>query len=71
MHLNNENLITFITFLNFYKYHMMFFELINESIFYQHYMNDVLFNYFHQFCQMYLNDIIIFNKTLKKHKHHM
>ncbi len=31
-------------------------------------MNDVLFKYLHQFCQIYLNDIIIYSKTLKKHK---
>ncbi len=34
-------------------------------------MNDVLFNYLHQFCQIYLNDIIIYSKTLKKHKWHV
>ncbi len=49
----------------------MFFELINESTFYQHYMNDVLFKYLHQFCQIYLNDIIIYSKILKKHKRHV
>ncbi len=34
-------------------------------------MNDVLFEYLHQFCQAYLNDIIIYSKTLKKHKRHV
>ena len=34
-------------------------------------MNDVLFKYLHQFCQIYLNDIIIYSKTLKKHKQHV
>ncbi len=34
-------------------------------------MNDVLFDYFHQFCQTYLDDIIIYSKTLKKHKWHV
>ncbi len=68
MHLNNEDLTIFIIFFNLYKYHVMFFELINELTFYQHYMNDVLFEYLHQFCQIYLNDIIIYSKILKKHK---
>ncbi len=49
----------------------MLFELINESTFYQHYINDVLFKYLHQFCQTYLDDIIIYNKILKKHKQHV
>ena len=34
-------------------------------------MNDVLFDYLHQFCQIYLDDIIIYSKTLKKHKKHV
>ena len=43
MHLNSENLTIFIIFFNSYKYYVMLFNLINESAFYQHYMNDVLF----------------------------
>jgi len=71
MHLSSKDLTIFIIFFNFYKYHMMSFELINDSTFYQHYMNDVLFDYLHQFCQIYLDDIIIYSKTLKKHKRHV
>jgi len=71
MHLNSENLTIFIIFFDSYKYHVMLFDLINESAFYQHYMNDVLFEYLHQFCQIYLNDIIIYSKTLKEHKQHV
>ncbi len=71
MHSYNEDLTIFIIFFNSYKYHVMLFELINEFAFYQHYMNDVLFEYLHQFCQIYLNDIIIYSKILKKHKWHV
>ncbi len=71
MHSDSEDLTIFITFFNSYKYHVMLFELINESMFYQHYMNDVLFKYLYQFCQIYLDDIIIYSKTLKKHKRHV
>ncbi len=71
MHLNSEDLTIFIIFFDFYKYHVMSFKLINDSTFYQHYMNDVLFDYLHQFCQIYLDDIIIYSKTLKKHKRHV
>ncbi len=71
MHSGNEDLTIFIIFFNSYKYHVMLFELINESTFYQHYMNDVLFKYLHQFCQIYLDDIIIYSKILKKHKRHV
>ncbi len=71
MHLDNEDLNIFIIFFDSYKYHVMLFELINESAFYQHYMNNVLFEYLHQFCQIYLNDIIIYSKILKKYKWHV
>jgi len=30
MHLNNENYVTFVTFMKVYKYHVLFFDLINE-----------------------------------------
>jgi len=68
MHSDSEDLTIFIIFFNSYKYHVMLFKLTNESTFYQHYMNDVLFKYLHQFCQIYLNDIIIYSKILKKHR---
>ncbi len=71
MHSRSEDLTIFITSFDFYKYHVMFFKLINDSTFYQHYMNDVLFDYLHQFYQIYLDDIIIYSKTLKKHKKHV
>ncbi len=71
MHSDSKDLTIFIIFFDFYKYHVMSFKLINGSTFYQHYMNDVLFDYLHQFCQIYLDDIIIYSKTLKKHKRHV
>ncbi len=67
----SENLTTFVTFFNVYKYKVMLFELINESAFFQHYINDVLFECLHKFCQTYLNDIFIYSKILKKHRTHV
>ncbi len=67
----SENLTTFVTFFNVYKYRMMLFELINELTFFQHYINDVLFDCLHKFCQTYLNDILIYSKILKEHKIHV
>ncbi len=67
----SENLITFITFFDVYKYKVMLFKLINESTFFQHYINNVLFNCLHKFCQIYLNDILIYSKILKKHRTHV
>ncbi len=71
MHLDNENYITFITALKAYKYKMLLFELTNESISFQQYMNDILWNFLNDFYQVYLDDILIYSKTKKKHKDHV
>ncbi len=71
MHFNNENYITFITALEAYKYQVLFFELTNELIFFQQYMNDVLWEFLNDFCQAYLNNILIYSKIRKKHRNHV
>ena len=71
MHSNNENLIIFVTFIKVYKYHVLLFDFTNESINYQHYINDVLFKYFNNSVQAYLNNVFIYNKTRKKHIEHV
>ncbi len=71
MHFDNENYIIFITVLEAYKYKMLSFKLINESIFFQQYMNDVLWNFLNDFCQVYLDDILIYSKMRKKHRDHV
>ena len=73
LHMSSEskNLTTFITFFNVYKYKVMLFELINELMFFQHYINDVLFNCLHKFYQTYLNDILIYSKILKEYRTHV
>ncbi len=58
MHLNSKNYITFITALEAYKYKMLSFELTNESIFFQQYMNNILWNFLNNFCQVYLDNIV-------------
>ncbi len=64
----SENLTTFVTFFNVYKYRVMLFKLINKLASFQHYINDVLFDCLHKFCQTYLNDILIYSKILKEHR---
>ncbi len=71
MHLDSENYIIFITALKAYKYKMLSFELTNELIFFQQYMNDILWDFLNDFCQVYLDDILIYSKTRKKHKDHV
>ncbi len=71
MHLNSKNYITFITVLEAYKYKMLSFKLTNELIFFQQYMNDVLWDFLNNFCQVYLDDILIYSKMRKKHRDHV
>lgn len=71
MHSDSENVITFIIFLETYKYHVLFFDLTNEFFNYQHYMNDILFEYLNDFVQCYLNDVLIYSKIRKKHIRHV
>ncbi len=71
MHLDNENYITFITALEAYKYKMLSFKLTNKSIFFQQYMNFVLWNFLNDFCQVYLDDILIYSKIRKKYRDHV
>ncbi len=71
MHLDSENYTTFITALEAYKYKMLSFKLTNESTFFQQYMNDVLWDFLNDFCQVYLDDILIYSKTRKKHRNHV
>ena len=49
MHSNNENFIIFVIFFGAYKYRVLSFELINDSIIYQQYINDILFEYLNNF----------------------
>ena len=71
MNLESEKFITFIISLKIYKYHVLFFELTSELANWQHYMNDLLFKFLNKFCQIYANDILIYNKTRKKHERHL
>ena len=49
----------------------MFFELCEKFDFFQFYINDVLKKYFDDFCIAYIDDILIYNKSIKKHKIHV
>ena len=71
MNENNEKLIIFVIFMSSYKYRVLSFELTNDLTNWQHYMNDLLFNYLNDFCQVYLNDIFIYSKFKKKHIDHV
>ena len=71
MHSKNKNLTTFIYSLKIYKYHVFSFDLTNDLFDYQDYINDILFEFFNEFVQCYLNDIFIYNKIKKEYIRHV
>ena len=66
-----ENLITFITKFDVYKWRVLSFDLIENFFTWQHYINDVLWNFLNDFCTTYLNDILIYSKNRKEHSIHV
>ncbi len=50
---------------------MLLFELYNESATYQHYMNDVFFDYLDDFVFAYINDILIYSNSKAEHIKHV
>ncbi len=71
MHFDSENYTIFIIALEAYKSKILSFELTNDSISFQQYMNNVLWDFLNDFCQAYLDDILIYSKTQKKHRQHV
>ncbi len=67
----SKNLTTFRIKFDVYKYQVLSFELCNEWITYQYYMNDVFFNYLDDFVSAYINDILIYNNSKMKHTKHV
>jgi hypothetical protein len=67
----DEDLTTFKTKYETYKYLIMLFELINESSIFQNFMNDILMNYLNEFVIAYLNDIIVYSNNKKEHIRHV
>jgi hypothetical protein len=63
----DEDLITFQTKYETYKYLMMLFDLTNDSFTFQNFINDILMTYLNEFVGAYLNDIIVYNNSKKEH----
>ncbi len=46
-------------------------KFMNALIIFLKMINHVLYNYLNDFCVIYLDNILIFSKILKKHKKHI
>ena len=54
-----------------YEYVRMPFGLKNAPATFQRLMNRILMKYLHKFCFVYMDDIIIFSKSLQEHLQHL
>ena len=64
----SEELTTFRTRYNSYKYKILSFGLTNGPATYQRYINDVLLDYLNNFCTAYLDDILIYSDNILEYK---
>ncbi len=66
-----EALIIFCTRFELFKYLVMFFDLCNEFISFQKYINNTLHEYLNKFYIIYLNDILIYSNNELEHEIHV
>ncbi len=67
----DEVLIIFHTWFELFKYLIMLFNLCNEFILFQKYINNTLYKHLNKFCTAYLNDILIYFDNELKHEIHV
>ncbi len=61
----------FLTAYGLYQFKVMPFGLVNAPAIFQRLMNNILRDYLKKFCLVYLDDIIIYSKSLKDYKRHV
>jgi hypothetical protein len=67
----DESKTTFKCRFDHYQYKMMFFELTNSLITFQIYINKTMHSYLNLFVLMYINDLLMFFSSTKKHIEHV
>src|SRR6266487_2867046 len=55
----------------YFEYQVVSFDLINALTIFQVYINHALYDLINDFCIVYLDDILIFSKSEKKHYQHL
>ena len=65
---NDEFLIAFRIRFELFEYLIMLFELCNDFVSFQSYINDALQKYLNNFCIAYLDDILIYNDNEIEHE---
>ncbi len=67
----SQKYTAFLTAYELYQFWVMPFELVNAPAIFQRLMNDILRDYLRKFYLIYLDDIIIYFKSLKDHKRYV
>ena len=67
----DEALIVFCTQFELFKYLIMLFNLCNESVSFQKYINNIFHEHLNKFCTAYLNDILIYFNNELEHEIHV
>ena len=67
----DEAFIIFCTQFKLFKYLVMLFNLCNELISFQKYINNILCKHLNKFCIAYLNNILIYSNNELKHEIHV
>ncbi len=67
----NEAFIVFCTQFELFKYLVMLFNLYNESVLFQKYINNILCKHLNKFYTAYLNDILIYFDNELEHEIHV
>ena len=66
-----EDYTTFSCRFGAFKWKILPFGLTGGPASWQHFINDVLWEYLNRFCTAYLDNILIYSSNLKEHKEHM
>ena len=64
---NSKEFTIFLTRFGVFKYLVMPFGFCNKLAFWQYPINNILFDFLYCFVQKYLDNILIYSKTLKSH----
>ncbi len=67
----NEVFIIFHTWFELFKYLVMLFDLCNEFVSFQKYINNILHEHLNKFYTAYLNDILIYFNNELEHEIHV
>ena len=71
MAVESKDATTFASRFGAYRWKVMPFGLTGGPASWQRFINNILWEYFNNFCTAYLDDILIYSTSMKKHQQHV